>query len=64
MSSNNDDLSKVWCYLATLQLTTPLAYLESNGKYSPGSKETPLVGPLTSLLEDGTGFNSFAMSLY
>ena len=61
MSTNNDDLIVGWHYVATLQLRTPLAYLEMDGKFSAGPKEPALVGPLNSLLEDGSGFNSFGM---
>lgn len=63
MSANNDDLIAGWRYLATLQLNTPLAFLERDAEYSPGFKEPSPVGPITSSLEDGTGFNSFGMWL-
>ncbi len=62
MSSNSDDLIAGCRYLVTLQLSTPLAYLERDGEYSPGFKEPSLVGPLANSLEDGTGYNSFGLS--
>ncbi len=55
MSSNNDELIAGWRYLVTLQLSTPLAYLERDGKYSPGFKEPSLVGHLANSLEMALG---------
>ena len=63
ISSNNDDLISGWRYLATLQLRTPLAYLEMDGKFSAGPKEPPLVGPAEGHIPDGTGFNPYGIWL-
>jgi hypothetical protein len=57
--SQDDDLIAGWRYSATLQLRTPLAYLEMDGEFSPGPQEPPLVGPEASHLPDGTGFNPY-----
>lgn len=61
--SQDDDLTAGWRYLATLQLRTPLAYLEMDGKFSAGPKEPPLVGPAENFLEGGAGFNSYGIWL-
>ena len=61
--SQDDDLIVGWRYLATLQLRTPLAYLEMDGKFSAGPKEPPLVGPAENSLEGGAGFNAYGMWL-
>jgi hypothetical protein len=53
----DDDLIAGWRYSATLQLRTPLVYLEMDGAFSPGPKEPPLVGPEENHLPDGVGFN-------
>jgi hypothetical protein len=58
-----DDITAGWRYLATLQLRTPLAYLEMDGKFSAGPKEPPLVGPAENFLEGGAGFNSYGIWL-
>ena len=55
------DLLTGWRYGATLQLRTPLAYLERDGEFSPGPFEPPLVGPAESRLQDGTGFNPYGI---
>lgn len=55
------DLISGWRYSATLQLQTPLKYLEMHGLFSPGPEEPPLVGPAESFLEDGTGFNAYGI---
>ena len=60
--NQDDDLIVGWRYLATLQLRTPLAYLEMDGKFSAGPKE-PLVGPVENFLEGGAGFNAYGMWL-
>ena len=52
------DLTAGWRYTATLQLRTPLAYLEKDGAFSPGAVEPPLVGQADGYTRDGTGFNS------
>jgi len=57
--TQDDDLIAGWRYSATLQLRTPLAYLEMDGEFSPGPKEPPLVGPEASHLPDGTRFNPY-----
>ena len=54
-----DDVTAGWLYSATLQLRTPLAYLERHGEFSPGPKEPPLIGPAENTLPDGTGFNPY-----
>ena len=54
-----DDVTAGWIYSATLQLRTPLAYLERHGEFSPGPKEPPLIGPAENTLPDGTGFNPY-----
>ena len=59
--SQDDDLVVGWRYFATLQLRTPLAYLEMDGKFSAGPKEPPLIGPAENTLPDGTGFNPYGM---
>jgi hypothetical protein len=51
------DLISGWRYSATLQLRTPLAYLERHGEFSPGPEQPPLIGPADNHLPDGTGFN-------
>jgi len=61
--SQDDDLTAGWRYLATLQLRTPLAYLEMDGKFSAGPKEPPLVGPAENFLEGGAGFNPYGIWL-
>ena len=61
--NQDDDLTAGWRYSATLQLRTPLAYLEMDGEFSPGPKEPPLVGPEENHLPDGTGFNSYGIWL-
>ena len=53
------DLIAGWRYSATLQLRTPLKYLEMHGTFSPGSEEPALVGPAENSLEDGTEFNAY-----
>ena len=57
--SDYDDITAGWRYSATLQLRTPLAYLERHGEFSPGPKEPPLIGPAENTLPDGTGFNPY-----
>jgi hypothetical protein len=59
--SQDDDVIAGWLYSATLQLRTPLAYLERHGEFSPGPKEPPLIGPAENTLPDGTGFNPYGM---
>ena len=59
----DDDLIVGWRYLATLQLRTPLAYLEMDGKFSAGPKEPPLVGLAENFLEGGAGFNAYGIWL-
>ena len=61
--SQDDDLVVGWRYFATLQLRTPLAYLEMDGKFSAGPKEPPLVGPAENFLEGGAGFNAYGIWL-
>lgn len=61
MSQDDDDLIAGWRYSATLQLRTPLAYLERHGEFSPGPKEPPLLGPAESRLPNGTGFNPYGI---
>jgi len=69
ISSAEDSLRRAgidtrgWRYSATLQLRTPLAYLEMDGAFSPGPQEPPLVGPAENFLEDGTGFNAYGIWL-
>lgn len=58
-SYEDSDLIGGWRYSATLQLRTPLAYLEMDGEFSPGRRKPPLVGPAENFLEDGTGFNPY-----
>ena len=53
------DLTAGWRYAATLQLGTPLVYLEKDGEFSPGPGEPPLVGQAEGYLANGTGFNSY-----
>jgi hypothetical protein len=57
VSFDNSDLISGWRYSATLQLRTPLAYLERHGEFSPGPEQPPLIGPADNHLPDGTGFN-------
>ena len=57
------DITAGWRYSATLQLRTPLKYLEMDGAFSPGPEEPALVGPAESFLEDGTGFNAYGIWL-
>ena len=57
--NQDDDLIAGWRYYATLQLRTPLAYLEKDGEFSPGPGEPPLVGQAEGHLPDGTGFNPY-----
>ena len=52
-----------WRYSATLQLRTPLAYLERDGEFSPSRQEPPIVGPAEGHLPDGTGFNPYGIWL-
>lgn len=63
MSFEDSDLISGWRYSATLQLCTPLAYLERDGEFSPGPKKPPLVGPALNFLEDGTGYNPYGIWL-
>lgn len=63
MSQYDDDLIAGWRYSATLQLRTPLAYLERHGEFSPGPQEPPMVGRAESHLPDGTGFNPYGIWL-
>jgi len=58
-SYEDSDLIGGWRYSATLQLRTPLAYLEMDGEFSPGRRKPPLVGPAENFLADGTGFNPY-----
>jgi len=62
-SYEDSDLVGGWRYSATLQLQTPLAYLEMDGEFSPGPEEPSLVGPAENFLEDGTGFNAYGIWL-
>jgi hypothetical protein len=57
--SIDDELTSGWRYFTTLQLRTPLKYLELDGQFCPGSDAPPLVGPPTGMLEDGTEFNPY-----
>ena len=57
------DLISGWRYSATLQLRTPLKYLEMDGTFSPGPEQPALVGPAENFLEDGTGFNAYGIWL-
>lgn len=57
--TQDDDLVSGWRYSATLQLQTPLAYLEMDGEVSSGPKEPSLLGPQESHLPNGTGFNAY-----
>ena len=61
--SQDDDLIVGWRYLATLQLRTPLVYLEMDGRFSAGPKEPPLFGTAENFLEGGAGFNAYGMWL-
>ena len=63
MNFDDSDLISGWRYSATLQLRTPLAYLERDGDFSPGPQEPPMVGPAEGHLPDGTGFNSYGIWL-
>ena len=58
-SYEDSDLISGWRYCATLQLRTPLVYLERDGEFSSGPQEPPLVGPAESHLPDGTGFHPY-----
>lgn len=60
-SYEDSGLTGGWRYSATLQLRTPLEYLERHGEFSPGPEAPPLVGPAESHLEDGTGFNPYGV---
>ena len=64
-TSNYEDSGLIggWRYCATLQLQTPLAYLEMDGEFSPGRRKPPLVGPAENFLPDGTGFNPYGIWL-
>lgn len=55
------DLISGWRYSATLQLRTPLKYLEMHGTFSPGPEKPALVGPAENSLEDGTEFNAYGI---
>lgn len=59
----DDDLIAGWRYSATLQLRTPLSYLQMDGEFIPGRQKPPLVGPALNFLEDGTGFNPYGIWL-
>ena len=61
MSFDDSDLISGWRYSATLQLRTPLAYLERDGDFSPGPQEPAMVGPAENHLPDGTGFNPYGI---
>lgn len=63
MSIDDSDLISGWRYNATLQLRTPLTYLERHGEFSPGPQEPPMVGPAEGHLQDGTGFNPYGIWL-
>jgi predicted flap endonuclease-1-like 5' DNA nuclease len=63
VSFDDSDLISGWRYSATLQLRTPLAYLERDGEFSPGPEEPQLVGPAENFLDDGTGFNPYGIWL-
>lgn len=63
MSFDDSDLISGWRYSATLQLRTPLAYLERDGDFSPGPQEPAMVGPAEGHLPDGTGFNPYGIWL-
>ena len=63
MNFDDSDLISGWRYSATLQLRTPLAYLERDGEFSPGPQEPPMVGPAEGHLPDGTGFNPYGIWL-
>ncbi len=63
MNFDDSDLISGWRYNATLQLRTPLAYLERDGEFSPGPQEPLLVGPAEAHLPDGTGFNPYGIWL-
>ena len=63
VSFDDSDLISGWRYSATLQLRTPLAYLERDGEFSPGPVEPPLVGSAENFLDDGTGFNPYGIWL-
>jgi hypothetical protein len=62
-SYEDSDLIGGWRYSATLQLQTPLAYLEMDGEFSSGPKQPPLVGPAVNFLDDGKGFNPYGIWL-
>ena len=57
--NQDDDLTAGWRYCATLQLSTPLKFLEMDGEFSAGPAQPPLVGAALNFLEDGTGFNPY-----
>lgn len=59
----NDDLISGWRYLATLQLRTPLSYLERDGEFSPGPAEPQLVGPAVNTVLNGDSFNEYGIWL-
>ena len=61
--NQDDDLILGWRHLATLQLRTPLAYLEMQEEFSTEPKKPPLVGPSENFLEGGAGFNTYGMWL-
>ena len=63
VSFDDSSLNSGWHYRATLQIRTPLAYLERDGDFSPGPLEPPLVGPAEGNLPDGTGFNPYGIWL-
>ena len=63
MSIDDSDPISGWRYNATLQLRTPLKYLERHGEFSPGPQEPPMVGPAEGHLQDGTGFNPYGIWL-
>jgi len=63
VSIDDSDLISGWRYNATLQLRTPLTYLERHGEFSPGPQEPPMVGPAEGHLQDGTGFNPYGIWL-
>jgi hypothetical protein len=63
VSFDDSDLISGWRYSATLQLRTPLAYLERDGEFYPGPKEPPIIGPVEGYLSDGTGFNPYGIWL-
>lgn len=63
MNFDDSDLISGWRYSATLQLGTPLAYLERDGDFSLGPQEPAMVGPAEGHLPDGTGFNPYGIWL-